>query len=288
MQENKPIVLYHYPCLDGFTAAWAIWKVHPDWEFKPMKYGDTLPDLTGRDVYFVDFSVKKAVMVPVIESANRVVVLDHHKTAEEDLSILQVADPAAFKFEVHFDMNKSGAQLAWEYFHPGVKEPWIVTYVADRDLWRFRYPESKAINSFLFSFDYDFQKWEELEEAIHRSGGEVEEAGDAILRKQAKDIDEMAQNRFRVVIKGYSVPIINVPYIFASDMGNKLCKGEFFSASYYYDGARRKYIFSLRSDEDGLDVSEIAKQFGGGGHKHAAGFEIATDHGADFSRILGE
>ncbi len=38
-----------------------------------------------------------------------------------------------------------------------------------------------------------------------------------------------------------------------------------------------KGAFSLRSEEGGQDVSEIAAMFGGGGHKHAAGFKLAGD-----------
>ena len=35
------------------------------------------------------------------------------------------------------------------------------------------------------------------------------------------------------------------------------------------------YIYSLRSRADsGIDVSAIAKKYGGGGHKNAAGFKL--------------
>lgn len=33
---------------------------------------------------------------------------------------------------------------------------------------------------------------------------------------------------------------------------------------------------------DGLDVSEIAKLYGGGGHKNAAGFKVGYDRLAEF------
>ena len=57
-------------------------------------------------------------------------------------------------------------------------------------------------------------------------------------------------------------------------MGHLLGKGEPFAATFFYDG--EGYVFSLRSDDNGLDVSEIAKQYGGGGHKHAAGFKLKS------------
>ena len=42
-QENNTIVIYHANCTDGFTAAWAAWLTHPDWEYIPIKYGYPLP-----------------------------------------------------------------------------------------------------------------------------------------------------------------------------------------------------------------------------------------------------
>ena len=71
-----------------------------------------------------------------------------------------------------------------------------------------------------------------------------------------------------------SVPIevwvANLPYTLCSEAGNILSKGEPFGATFYYDGEGVNW--SLRSDDNGVDVSDIAKKFGGGGHKHAAGF----------------
>lgn len=270
---SKPIVFYHYPCLDGFTAAWACWKKNPDWEYVGLKYGQDLPDVTGRNVYFLDVTLKRDKMVPVIEAANRVVVIDHHKTAEADLSFLQMADPAAIKFETNFDMNKSGARLAWEYFFPRFDVPLFVKLVEDRDLWRFDNPLTKAANAYYFSFPYDFGVWEELNETTVWNMDAVEAGGEAILRKQAKDIEELAPLAFKALVGDHVVPVINVPYIYASAICNKLAEGQPFAASYYYDGVRNKNIVSLRSTEDGIDVSEVAKRFGGGGHKHAAGFE---------------
>ena len=292
MSSNaKPIVFYHYPCLDGFTAAWACWKAHPDWDYRPLKYGESLPDATGRDVYFIDVTVKSRVFAEwqMQYAPNSITVIDHHKTALEDLRGFAgptVYDPAEIiSRKVVFDMTKSGARLAWEFFHPGESVPAIVKYVEDRDLWRFNYRETKAINAFLFSFDYSFENWQYLEEIIDYDHERAIEVGDAILRKQAKDVEELAQIVTCTNIKGHHVPIINAPYFFASDICHKLANGYPFAASYFYDGARRKYIFSLRSTEEGIDVSEIAKQFGGGGHKHAAGFEI-YDEGQELKSKL--
>lgn len=273
--KNKPLVIYHGNCQDGFTAAWACWTVHPDWEFYPGKHGDAPPDVTRRQVFMVDFSYKKPVLLDMMQQAVRITILDHHKTAEDDLSSLPF-DPEATKtnclLEVRFDMEKSGAHLAWNYFHQNEDLPEIVKYVEDRDLWKFKYPETKEISAFLFSKPYDFEIWDRLAEALTLHVKGIREAGKAILDKQQKDTEELLQNKFRINIGGHDVWTVNLPYTFSSDAGHVLGENEPFGSTYYFDG--NNYIFSLRSREDGLDVSEIAKMYGGGGHKHAAGFRV--------------
>ena len=49
----------------------------------------------------------------------------------------------------------------------------------------------------------------------------------------------------------------------------------------YWDTLQGR-VFSLRSTDDGMDVSEIAKQYGGGGHRNAAGFTVSLDRAREF------
>lgn len=265
---TTPLVIYHGNCQDGFTAAWAIWTVHPDWEFYPGKYQEEPPDVTGRDVYFVDFSYKRPVILEMAKKAKNIWIYDHHKSAELDLVDL----PS--NVHVRFDMTKSGSRLAWEAFHSSSPVPQLLLRVEDRDLWRFRVPDSKEVSTYFFSQPYEFKTWDWLMK-LGEDENELEKMagyGRVILKKQAKDIDELLQNQFRMPIGGYEIPVANLPYTLCSDAGNLLAQGEPFAATFYLDG--KSAIFSLRSTEQGIDVSEIAKQYGGGGHKHAAGFKV--------------
>ena len=264
----RPIVIYHGNCQDGFTAAWAVWKARPDWEFYPGKYQETPPDVTGRKVFFVDFSYKRPVILEMAKQALSITILDHHKSAEADLVDL----PG--NVAVVFDMDKSGGQLAWEFFHPCDPTPQLVLRVADRDLWRFRFHDTKGVTAYLFSQNYEFETWDWMVKLAEEDNEleNMESYGNVILKKQAKDIDELLQNKFRFKIAGHEVWVANLPYTLCSEAGHILSKGEPFSATFYLDGTSA--VFSLRSADDGLDVSEIAKKFGGGGHKHAAGFKV--------------
>lgn len=282
---KTPLVIYHGNCQDGFTAAWACWKAHPDWEFYPAKHGELPPfNTAGRDVYMLDFSYKRPVLEAMImnETPKSITIICHHKTAEADLKDFdqpKACDPACIvDCRVIFDMNKSGARLAWEYFHGGNQAtiPELVKLVEDRDLWRFAFTETKPISEYIFSKEYTFSNWDalDLELNIEATYQYALNAGRTILDKQKKDINELSANKFRIKIDGHEVWAVNVPYIYASDMAGMLAKEEPFAATFYYDGSTSKFIFSLRSTDDGLDVSEIAKKFGGGGHRNAAGFSL--------------
>lgn len=110
----KNIVLYHGNCFDGIASAWAAWKKFGDnAKYVPVTYpNDKLPvlllDTDIEAVYIVDFSFKRDLLLALKERVNKLVVLDHHKTAEADLKRLDFCI---------FDMEKSGARLTWEYFH---------------------------------------------------------------------------------------------------------------------------------------------------------------------------
>jgi len=122
--SDKPLCIYHGNCVDGFGAAWVVRKFYgPDnVDFHAGKYQETPPDVTGRDVILVDFSYKRQVMETLISQAASVLIIDHHKTAQADLADLPGAT-------VIFDMEHSGAVLAWiHFFGNEVHIPTLITF----------------------------------------------------------------------------------------------------------------------------------------------------------------
>lgn len=283
---KKTICIYHGNCADGFGAAYAVWKKYGDEEveYYPGIYGGTPPDVTDRDVIMVDFSYSREVVDRMAEQSSSLLILDHHKSAAEALAGYALS-PEMGIYNIHnwlnedsiilngaiFDMERSGAMIAWEFFHPGEEIPQLIHHIQDRDLWRFDLKATRDIQAALFSYPYDFKVWGQFMRLEYLVG--LERDGVAINRKHFKDIDELIESAAqRAVIAGYDVPVLNAPYFYSSDAGAKMAKGEPFAACYWDTPDGR--AFSLRSDKDGEDVSEIAKLFGGGGHKHAAGFRL--------------
>lgn len=266
------ICIYHGNCADGFGAAWVVRKALGEIEFYAATYQEPPPDVTGQDVVMVDFSYKRPALLGMAEKANSVVIIDHHKTAAEDLVDLPSNVTATF------DMSHSGAMLTWEHFFPGQAPPPLLLHIEDRDLWRFALPNTRQIQACVFSFQYDFQVWDRL---MQTDVASLVSDGAAIERKHFKDIYELlGVTKREMVIAGYQVPVANLPYVFSSDAGHEMAKGRPFAACYWDTPDGR--VFSLRSTDDGIDVSAVAKLYGGGGHRNAAGFKVSFVKAAEF------
>ena len=271
-QITPTLCIYHGNCSDGFGAALVVWLRYGEGvTFHTGQYGQQPPDCTGHNVMLVDFSYKLPELQQIIEQANSVTILDHHKTAQADIQPL--LDLGAIHGE--FDMSRSGAAMTWDWCYPAVERPRMIDIIQDRDLWQFQLHGTEAISAALFSYRQDFVVWSELLAALETGEGweEIYTVGCALLRKHSKDVTQLIeQTQRRMTIGGYDVPVANLPYMFASDAGNIMSEGESFAASYYDTASKRK--FSLRAQKNGVDVSEIARQYGGGGHAAAAGFEM--------------
>ena len=274
---SQILCIYHGNCIDGFTAAWAVWRAHPEAEFVAGHYGEPPPDCTGRNVVMVDFSYKRDVLLQIADAANHVLILDHHKSAQAEL--VDLPDNVT----AEFDMERSGAMMAWKYFHPGRQVGKLIEHVQDRDLWRFQLEHTKAFHANLATQQQDFKRWDSITELISHVAGYYEflSHGSSILRIQNKQVRDLIEaGATRANIGGHYVPVLNAPFFCASDAGHILCQGEPFAAIFWH--TPKGVTYSLRSSTDGgMDVSEIAQQYGGGGHKHAAGFK--KDLGSGFA-----
>jgi oligoribonuclease NrnB/cAMP/cGMP phosphodiesterase (DHH superfamily) len=277
----RPLVIYHGNCADGFSAAWCFWRKYGTGaDYVAGVYQKDPPDVTGRDVYLVDFSYKRAVVEQMLKAANSVCLIDHHKTAIEDLQPLFAQDSwtGEPKQLAHFtDLSRSGATLAWDYLFPGEDRPLLLGHVEDRDLWRFKLPGTREIQAFVFSHEYTFDQWDRMMAADHVELLKMTAAGAAIERKHHKDVAELvAVCKRRMVIGGHDVPVASLPYTLVSDAAHLMAQGEPFAAC-YWDTAEGR-TFGLRATDDGADVSDVAKQYGGGGHAKAAGFTVPRWH----------
>ena len=280
--QHPTICIYHGNCADGFGAAWVVRRamVGRDIEFFPAMHGHRAPDVTGKKVIIVDFSYPLETLMVMAETAESVLVLDHHKTAQADLKEIPAAGPhhnyhqVAPRLHALFDMNRSGAGTAWDYFFLGEPRPALINHIEDRDLWLFKLEGTREIQASVFSYPYDFEVWDGLFAADVSA---LRSDGRAIERKHHKDVAELVGvTKRRMMIGGHDVPVANLPYTLTSDAGHLMSAGEPFAACYWETPEGRS--FSLRSSDTGEDVSAIAQQYGGGGHRNASGFRVPFGH----------
>lgn len=268
--QAQQLIIYHGDCTDGFCAAWAARRAQPSAEFFAASHGQPPPDVTGRIVTIVDFSYPRKTLIRMAEEAYSIRVLDHHKTAQADLAEMPWCV---------FDMDRSGAGLAWDYLQ-SESRPWIVDYVEDRDLWRWALSDSREINAAIMSWPREFEFWDNQLSWGDTARKAAIAEGVAILRFTDHCVEECCRRarlvRFPVPdpktggVQFWRIPVVNVFGKFISETVGRLCEGYPFAVG-WSQAADGRFVYSLRSRGD-FDVSEIAKLFGGGGHKNAAGF----------------
>ncbi len=317
----KPLVIYHASCVDGFGAAFAAWlKFGDDAEYVPMQYGkedesfwrledgqfDSEFQILNREIYILDFSFSKWVMEGLFSLAKCVVWLDHHKTAFEMWGV-QPGQRVWAETEgrhVNLHMDKSGAMLAWEYFHPGTEVPLFIQHLDDHDRWQFKIDGTKAFQKAIWSHaPWSFRQWVEwfydCEAGFnHKYWADFYTEGAAILRAHDQNVQSVVKGSAREcwikapepidppgsfldeVTQGWQGLAANCPPHLQSDVGHELAnQSGTFGLLWFIDKDNRCKC-SLRSNGD-YDVSAIAKAFGGGGHRNAAGFTT------DIQTLLG-
>jgi len=257
------LVLYHANCTDGMGAAYAAWKLlGSKAEYIPCHHGEDPPDVTGRNVACLDYAFPNAVTKQMIEDANSLIIIDHHKSAMVDLHDVSNAI---------FDMKHSGAILAWNFFHPGKEPPKFLNYIEDRDLWKWELPYSREFSASFDMVPFDFDEFDTFcddsvfDDAIKR--------GSYILAYSKTVVKKICDKAVKREFEDKSVMIVNSSH-WMSEIGNRLSQECDFAVVWFFDHASRQTIVSLRSFHDSVDVSEVAKKFGGGGHKKAAGFQL--------------
>ncbi len=264
------VVLYHKNCTDGFGAAWAAYKKFgAKADYIPVLHQTPPPEgLTNKKLYLVDFSYPEATTEKLIASNKRVTGLDHHAMCEPAIRLTEGGV---------FDNDRSGAVITWNYFHPKEKTPMLLKYVQDNDLWRFDLPKSKEITSFLRTVPFEFAKWNKFAKEMETAAGRKKNAekGKLLLENELRIVKGLVENNAQTVrFEGHIVMAVNSP-TFRDNIGD-LLRITMPPFGIIWDRRKNKTVVSLRGNGT-VDVAKIAKKYGGGGHKAAAGFTLAED-----------
>lgn len=261
------LILYHGNCPDGFGGAYAAWKKYgEEASYRPLHYGKPVPDdLEGKDLIFIDFCYEQEVMDKIRMSAASLTVLDHHKGTEA-----VVRSMPSFVF----DENRSGATIAWTYFH-NTPAPKLLSLVEDGDLFRMIDAESRALLSYIYAQPFTFPMWHTLHEALETEDGVAKYAAIGTTYREYFSIlsAQIADGAELVSFEGYTVYLVSTPRMFTSEVGRLLYTKQppfVLLPSVRPDGIR----VSLRGDGS-VDLTKIAQKYGGNGHPGAAAFSLS-------------
>ena len=276
--NKSVIVIYHDKCDDGMGAALAAFlKFGDDADYVPANYGDSLPDLVGKDVYIFDFSYSREKLLDPSLKAKSITMLDHHKSALEEWGTSLYYD-SENNILVGFNMSKSGAMLAWEYLHESTPPPLLIQHVQDNDLWKFSMKNTKPFIRNLRSYPQSISSWVELlntleDKARYEEFVSAGESQERLFNSQVRSVLNYGELE-PVVLGGVRGLAINSNYLFSSELGNLVSQiSATFGLVYFINEG--EVICSLRSQSAGnYDVSILSKIYGGGGHKNAAGMRM--------------
>ena len=277
-------IIYHNHCPDGFACAYLAWLNYDfgvNCQFWPLTYGDAIPAEIedGDAVRILDLSFPRPVIEALHARCPDFLLLDHHATAVAALGTL---------FYCRFAADKCGAAMVWEHWFEGPLPLWL-RHIQHRDLSmafstdpaiRDALPHHAAIHAGLWrGTERTFLAWHRQLEALELQANDfayyLRSLGEAILISDGIMLAQILENAKWLTCRGFKVPAVMSP-VLQSELGAALCARypvAPFSMVYapLADGGAR---YSLRSTPEGLDVSVIAKGFGGGGHRNAAGFTV--------------
>ena len=265
------VILYHNNCPDGFGGAWAARKKFgKKADYIGVKHHEVPPaGLEDKDVYIIDFSYPEEITKKLLDATKSLTQIDHHITAKEVTESIP---------NHVYDNDYSGATLAWRYFFPNEEIPIYLKYTEDIDLWKFNMQRAEDFLAFSAIVPFDFDKWDKIVADFEdeKKRNSYLDKGRNLLEYQNRLIGEMIEGGEEVVFDGHSALVVNSS-VLPSQLGNAIVKNGY-DIGITWAHSSDVIKVSLRSDKEGsVDVGKIAKKYGGGGHKSAAGFIIENE-----------
>ena len=309
--SRTSLIVYHAGCVDGFTSAWVVYtencKNGVNSIFLPAGYNaasydsivNKAKEIRAHEVIIVDFSVP----IETLEVLNdlfpstTVSVLDHHKTAFELYDQGHKVNPTSSLYTVihgaTITLNNSdcGSSLAWKMLSASAFDhvPELIKYVRDYDLWKFEYGDAtRYVNKVLALYlreEKDISTllhlWDLAAAALERPLDRKEflAEGKHLQEEHDREVQAACDDAKPYLFRSHTAFVTHCEPHLASSVGNELAKRKpgAVGITYCIDYSlptKPLVKYSLRSIGD-TDVSKLAKYYGGGGHKNAAGFVSA-------------
>lgn len=266
------LIFYHSADHDGHCSGAIAQKYYESFGVTPkligINYGDKIPDVTGQNVVLLDFCFQPDIeMQKALDTAKSFTWIDHH------ISAINKFSPNIKGLR---DVNFAACELAYKYFFPNLQIPPAIEFLGKFDSWR------HDGNQYILGFEYFMQAfntdpkvfyWEPYFEMSASEILEKAEIGTLILERENQVNLESMKNSFETKINGFSCLCLNSQAKGSLVFGDKL--NNYDCCLIYFKTGNNQYncrIYASMNNQ--TDVSILAKSFGGGGHKKAAGFQL--------------
>lgn len=271
------ICIYHSRDLDGWVSAAIVRLKYPNVELIGWDYGQPLPILKDFDkLIMVDISFPPETIGSLM--SDRLIWIDHH------ISAINAMNDAALDPNGIRDVKKAACELTWEYFFPDIKMPELVRLLGRYDCFGHKGTDEELK---VLEFQYGARQLiVNTDEAystllICRGNGdwsfdgdvcdEIHSQGKAIYKYLCSEARLTYLRKFEIWLDDKLFACVNAERFNPINFGiNYHSDGYDGFACFWYDG--KQFMYSLYNDNGDTDVSIIAKNRGGGGHKGASGF----------------
>lgn len=306
--HNYNYVIYHKNCPDGFGGYFLLTKtglvaqsaiIYPD---QPSA-SEVPPNVTDKNVIIIDVAYKMHILEEIIKEAKHVVHIDHHDSIRNN--VITLASKYKNKFVSVYDAKESGISLVWKYFIDYLegysdrsgKMPKFIKYIKDNDIGAWKLSNTHA---FMVSLDVHYKldpgednlyKWDKLFDK--REIKKIIHIGNIYLRYQRSLVEDNARrytlekfpseqiyDEHKDIFKKagqYTVAVYNGSGCPSGTLIGKKILADVncdFVIMWTLHMDKKEYILSFRSEK--VNVGEIAKLFGGGGHILAAACSVAV------------
>ncbi|KAM0014655.1 putative DHH phosphoesterase superfamily [Helianthus debilis subsp. tardiflorus] len=311
MALKQTAVLYHYPCPDGAFAALAAHIFFSESSVPPLFFPNTvyspikveeLPVDQISDAYLLDFVGPPGFVQQLSPKVDRVIILDHHKTA---LKMLEDGEFDSENVTKVLDMGRSGATIAYDYFkekisalakgnnmsglHKFERSRRLFEYIEDADLWHWRLHNSKAFSSGLKDSNIEFSLTLNpslFQQLLSLDVEHVINQGVSSLAHKQTLINEVLDQSYEIVLDDGSYCLaVNADAVsdLRSELGHQLAEKSR-NRNLRGIGAVVYRVPELKDDQilkislrsiDNEDTTSISQKHGGGGHRNASSFMLS-------------
>lgn len=275
--QDHMLCIYDMADMDGLCSAAIVKHAFPHCKMFPYRYGMEIPfdrfDVETT-VIMVDISADPEVMAKIYKRSQLFIWIDHHKRAIDQVQA------AGLELQGKQVVGTAACVLTWKYFYAS-DVPKAVELLGKYDVWDHEDPD-------VLPFQYgarlridglDSPLWEPLLQTNY-----IEQFAFSTLLFKQMIADgkicleyQVRQNRMVAKYRGFECTLDGYSVIACNGGGDKSTwfdsvwdPEKYDLAAYFYLLPSGNWHVSLRTKKDDVDVSEIAKKRGGGGHKRAA------------------